>query len=139
MTYKELQNKIAEIFGGMPTVASYRQGDAHAVYNTQEVEYMAVCALLDRAEMDGNTITYIYNIYAADRLVNDLSNTDDVWEHGLTVLETGLNALSNVEGILEIERPRTYNFARQEFSDVLGVVFGEIRIQTRSSYGECSE
>lgn len=137
MKLVELNDLIYGVFSSMTLVKSTYPVDAYLAWDNLQVKYPSLAYALVAAETDGNIDTYTYRFYCGDRLTDAKTNYILNYGEEMAIIEKGLNAISNSDGILDVEFPRRYQFARQKFSDVLSVAYVDAQIHVQSEIGEC--
>ena len=95
--------------------------DAAMVWNNQDVKYHSVAFdLRSSRDYEGNTY-HTFRFYAGDLLNDGHSNRNSIYNHLYNVLSEGFDELQDVDGIIEVQDNRTYQYAPVRMADVLAV------------------
>ena len=141
MNLTQLSKNIDTAFERVGYVNSVLTGDPYERWNNKEVKYVSACYALESSDSDENITTYSLIIYAADRLLEDASNTVQSFDICQTAIEVMLNFLtdSGKEDKLWIEDIRTYTPFVQKFADNLAGVYVRTKIKVRNTLNLCKE
>ena len=137
MTIIELTDILTETFESIEQVKQVSFGDAYLVLDNLQVKYPIVCFAPMAMEREENLVTWTFRIYAAERLQDGQFNTLYNYAELVQVLETGLTAVRNHDGIVDLEYPVRYQLANQKFNDVNTVVYADVDIVTLNNTPLC--
>jgi hypothetical protein len=115
MNVNQLIQLIKNIASVQPGVSSVYDGDVYENWNSAETKYGSFNVGLENATYDTHIITYSVVLYYGDRLLQDNSNSNNLYTYGIRILQSIINSLNQYDGIGvnvvtdEIE----YNFINQ--------------------------
>lgn len=129
-----LYNAIKDAALATAYVEQVTEGDVYDRWNNSlTMRYGAVNVSFTTQTVSNHTVTHSVVLYYGDRLTEGGENKIDVWETGVAVLRSVLNALQDVE----LEGDLVFNYFEQKFADMLAGVWCEVRIESADLQGEC--
>lgn len=134
----ELQAIMKECALNVPMVKQYSDLDIYMTCNTGEVQYPILCAAIQYMTVKEQYISYTFQVYLADRLINDDKNRNDVIASEFDRAEEWVKLLKASDGILDVEYDRQWNTGQlPQLMDVCQCVYGQVTIEVRKEYDEC--
>lgn len=133
----ELTNRIKEISLTQAPIKSVYDGDVYEIWNSSEVNFGSLCFDYKNVTYDTNSCTYTIIFYYGDRLLQDKSNTKEIYADGINAIQSVINIL-NEDYIGDIPDSITYTPFQQQFCDYLAGVYATVEISTDSTIGVCS-
>lgn len=136
MTVNNLFRLIKNISSKVKTVASSYDGDVYTIWNTGEVKYASFVVALSNSVKRDNLRAYNLLMYYGDRLIQDGSNKNSVWDDAINTLQTIVNKLCTIDGI---DTDGDYQFTpfEQKFEDNLAGAYVDLTLLVEDSLGEC--
>lgn len=135
MTIHQLFRNIKQIAASVKTVRSAYDGDVYTIWNTDEVKYASVVVSLNYGQKQDNTRVYNVILYYGDRLMQDNSNKNSIFDDAFNTLQTIINELTSVDGLDTEEY--TIRFFEQKFADDLAGAWVELNVTAEDELGAC--
>lgn len=136
MNVVEIINKIKDIASAQKGVYSVYDGDVYDNWNSAEAKYGSVNVGLQNVTYNGNLVTFTFVLYFADRLTQNNSNVNYVYNNGVRVLQSTLNELNDEDGV-DVDDIVIYTPFNQKFMDYLGGCYTTVDITCESELGRC--
>ena len=139
MSSVELMETIKRIALHQIVIQSAFDGDAYLNWNSSEIRYGSFNVSLRDITYNGNLTTYSLVLYYGDRLLQDGSNTNQIYTDGINALQSIINLLNRASNV-EIEDDIRYTPFIQTFADYLAGVYTTINLTTEMEvdYEQCS-
>lgn len=135
MNVNEIINIIKEVAESLP-IGSVFDGDVYDNWNSAEVKYGSVNIGLQSMDYNGQSITYTFVLYYGDRLLQDKTNTNDIYTDGVRMLQSIINKLSMDKNVI-VPDIVTYTPFQQKFMDYLAGVYVQVDLTVESELGLC--
>ena len=148
MNVNQIIQLVKDIASVQTGVNSVYDGDVYENWNSAETKYGSFNIGLENATYDSQNITYTVVLYYGDRLLQDNSNSNDLYTDGIRVLQSIINKLRTIDGIgvnLGVDEEIEYSFINQgflkddngNFVDIIGGAYTRINIYCPSELGLC--
>lgn len=122
----ELINHIKEVAASLSMVQSVYSEDVYINWNSKEVKFASVNVAVETITRNETNAEYAVVLYYADRLLQDRSNSEAVYNDAVNVLQT---ILTNLNEDLEVVYPVQYTPFSQKFADYLAGAYCRVNIQ----------
>lgn len=137
MNITEIIDKIKYLTLSRQAAKSFYDGDVYDNWNSSEIKYGSVNAGLQNITYDSNLVTYTFVLYYGDRLLQDKTNVNSIYDDGVRTLQSVINGLNDEDGV-DIEGEIVYTPFQQKFMDYLAGVYATVDIVCESELGLCS-
>lgn len=135
-----LTKEIRTAFEQVGYVNGIYFGDVYELWNNEQVRYVAACVTLEQVVAVGNLKQYVFIIYAADKLLDDQSNTTHALDYSEAAIDAALNYLQyQAEGIEEVQTNRNYTPFVQKFTDTLAGYWVNVSITVQPDVTPCED
>lgn len=140
MNLNEIATAIFQGFSQVGYVESVYNGDVYDTWNNNEVRYLSGCFELENINTNDGIKTYVFIVWAADRLLEDGSNKLACWDAAEQAIETMLNFLTDngQNDNLWIDEIRQYTPFEQKFADNLAGVWCRVNLKTTNDINLCT-
>ncbi len=125
-------------------INQFTYGDIYEKMNQSECKYAALNMSLIDVNQSGNTVTYKFNIFYVDKLLEDRSNEAAILDNSYQVIMRLLNTFSNgcdeLKGeAVNIVVGSQYTPFTENFADLCAGCYVEVTYQILNYVGQCSE
>lgn len=136
MNITNLLDTIVDIAKEVKTVRSALKGDVYTKWNAGEIKYASFVVSVRSVVRNNNMRTYNLVLYYGDRMIQDGSNRESIWDDASNTIQSVIN---KVENYLGCDVGDDYNIIlfEQKFLDLLAGAYAEITIQTEDELGGC--
>lgn len=133
MNYTKINSEIEKAALAQPNVNTYTEGDVYENWH-KNIKYSAVNMGLESATRTGSTIVYNVILYYADRATSDNANKLNIYDDGINVIQSILDAIPDEIGYAT---PIEYTPFEQSFEDVLVGCYARISLECEYDLGRC--
>lgn len=135
MNITNLLYNIKNIASQVRTIRSVYDGDVYTIWNTGQIKYASFVVGVTSVIRRNNTRQYNLIMYYGDRLMNNSSNKNAIWDDATNTLQTIVNSIQEqLEGSVE---DYTIQLFEQKFEDMLAGGYVNISIATEDELGDC--
>lgn len=136
MSINTLLRTIKTIAAQIKTVRSAYDGDVYTIWNTGEIKYASFVVSVASAQRQDNMKAYNLVLYYGDRLIQNNSNRNAIFDDATNTLQSVINKLTSTD---EIQcEDYTIRYFEQKFGDDLAGAYVELVLYTEDELGECS-
>lgn len=131
MTLKTLCKELGEMAKAQKLVGFSAAGSSLAEINPLEIDWYPLVFIIPSGshQVLENTTRFSLAIYYIDRLLEDNSNSIDIFSSSVENLKNILNGAKSIPGVVDVESIYTIrNFMPEKLNDRLAGAYAEVRI-----------
>lgn len=134
MNYTEIIKNMRDAAGTIHNLNSFNDDDIYDSWIRPDIKFSALNVYLMNAQRTNSTIEYTIMVYYGDRLLEDGSNRNAIWDDGINVILTWLERLDDE---ISYTIPVVFNPFEQKFADNLAGVYCQLTIEAEYELGRC--